>query len=97
MDIFIISSSRVAVYFSVVVFVVKLLIHYSIESRIFVETYRLLYFAKDISKNLSKNLSGKSSQKLLDHAKKSAADALKITSKRVITEEATGHLIGNEI
>ena len=61
------------------------------------ETYRLLYFAKDISKNLSKNLSGKSSQKLLDHAKQSASDALKITSQRLITEEATGDLIGNEI
>ena len=97
MDIFIISSSRVVVYFSVVVFVVKLLIYYSVESRIFMETYRLLYFAKDISKNLSKNLSGKSSQKLLDHAKQSASDALKITSQRLITEEATGDLIGNEI
>ena len=39
---------------------------------------------KNIGKNISKNLSGKYSQKLLDHAKQSAADALKITSKRAI-------------
>ena len=38
-------------------------------------------------------------QKLLDHVKKSAADALKTSSKRVIqkTAEATGDLIGNKI
>ena len=44
-------------------------------------------------------MSGKYSQKLLDHAKKSVADALKTTSKRVIkkTAEATGDLIGNSI
>ena len=50
--------------------------------------YRFWCFAKDIGKNIvkiiSKNLSGKYSQKLLDHAKRSAADALKTTSKRVI-------------
>ena len=41
----------------------------------------------------------KHSQKLLDHAKQSAKDALKTTSKRVIqkTVEATGDLIGNKI
>ena len=41
---------------------------------------------------------GKYSQNLLDHAKQSAADALKTSSKRVIqkTEEATGDLIGNK-
>ena len=31
---------------------------------------------KNIGKNIGKNLSSKCSQKLLDHAKKSAADAL---------------------
>ena len=39
---------------------------------------------KDISKNISKNLSGKYSQKLLNHDKKFAADALKVVSKKVI-------------
>ena len=44
-------------------------------------------------------VSGKYSQKLLDHAKQSATDALKTTSKRVIqkTAEETGNLIGNKI
>ena len=40
-------------------------------------------------------------QKLLDHVKKSAADALKTSSKRVIQKTAeataTGDLIGNKI
>ena len=54
---------------------------------------------KNLYKNISKSLSGKYSQKLLDHAKVSATDALKTSSKRVIqkTAEATGVLIGNEI
>ena len=41
----------------------------------------------------------KYSQKLLDHPKQSATDALKTTSKRVIqkTAEATGDLISSEI
>ena len=61
---------------------------------------------KNIGKNISKNLSGKYSlgmlamcQKLLNHAKKSAIDALKTSSKRVIQKnaEANGGLIGNEI
>ena len=38
----------------------------------------------NIGKNTSKNVSGKYSQKLLDHAKKSATDALKTSSKRII-------------
>ena len=44
-------------------------------------------------------MSGKYSQKLLDHAKKSAANALKTASKRAIQEtaRATGDLIGNKI
>ena len=48
---------------------------------------------------MSKNVSGKYSQKLLDHAKRSATHALKTTSKRVIqkTAETTGDLIGNKI
>ena len=77
---------------------------------IFVKGYEFWCFAKymskNIGKNISKNLSGKYSpgmlamlQTLLHHAKKSATDALKISSKRVIekTLEATGGLIGNEI
>ena len=53
---------------------------------------------KNIVKNVSKILNDKYSQKLLDHAKKSARDALKTSSKRVIqkTTKATGDLIGKE-
>ena len=39
---------------------------------------------RNIGKNINKNLSSKYSQKLLDHAKQSAADALKTAPKRVI-------------
>ena len=61
---------------------------------------------KNIGKNISKNLSNKYGpamldmrQKLLDQARKSATDAFKTSSKRVIqkTSEATGDLIGNKI
>ena len=60
---------------------------------------------KNIGTNISKNLSGKYSprmlavrQKLFDHAKQFATDALKTSSKRVIKKaaEATGDLIGNK-
>ena len=42
-------------------------------------------------------MNGKNSQKLLDHAKQSATDALETASKRAIqkTAEATGDLIGD--
>ena len=77
---------------------------YSVQLRgwIFVKGYRFLSFAKymgkNIGKNISKNLSSKYSQKLLDHTKQSAVDALKNNSKRAIqkTVEATGDLIGNK-
>ena len=50
--------------------------------------YRFLLFAKNIGQNIgentSKNVSGKYNQKLLDQANKSATDALKTSSKRVI-------------
>ena len=61
--------------------------------------YVFLSFAKNIGMNISKILSGKYSQKLLDSAKKSGADALKTASKRAIqkTAEATGNLIGKKI
>ena len=53
---------------------------------------------KNIGENISKSLSGKYCRKLLDHAKQSAADALKTSAKRVIqkTTEATGDFIGNK-
>ena len=41
-------------------------------------------------KRISKNLNGKYSQKFLDNAEQSAADALKTTSKRV-TQKAAGN------
>ena len=79
--------------------------HYSVQPRdqIFVKGYGFLSFAKNmgkhIGKNISKNLSSKYSQKILDHAKHSATDALKTVSKRAIqkTGEATSDLIGNKI
>ena len=48
---------------------------------------------------MSKSLSNKYSQRLLDSAKKSTSDAIKIASKRAIqkTAEATRDLIGNKI
>ena len=53
----------------------------------------------DFAKNIGKSLSSKYSQKLLDSAKISTADAIKTASKRGIqkTAEATGDLIGNKI
>ena len=56
-----------------------------------------------MGKNISKNLTGKYRQGVLDHAKKSAAYALKNVSKRSIQKkkkkktETNGDLIGNEI
>ena len=53
---------------------------YSIEPRdiIYVKGYGVLSFAK----NMGKSLSNKYGQKLLDSAKKSTADAIKIASKK---------------
>ena len=68
--------------------------------------FLLKIWVKTSGKNTSKSLSGKYSlgmlairQKLIDHTKQSATDALKTSSKRVIqkTEEATVILIGNKI
>ena len=54
--------------------------------RIFVKSHEFSSFAKylgeNIGKNISKNVSARYSQKLLDHAKKCAADAFKIASKK---------------
>ena len=85
---------------------------YSVQPRdqIFEKSYRRLSFSKtvgkNIVKNICKNLSGEYSpgmlamhQKLLDHAKQSATDMLKIDSEGTIqkTAEATSDLIGNKI
>ena len=70
---------------------------YSIEprDRVFVAGYGFSSFAGKIGKNLGKNLSGKynrcmlaAQQNLLDHAKQSALDDLKSTSKRLIQKTA---------
>ena len=52
-----------------------------------------------MGKNIGKNIISKYNKKLLDHARKSATDKFKTTSKRAVqkTEEATGDLIGNKI
>ena len=74
---------------------------YSVQPRdqIFVEGYGFFSFAKNmgrnIGKNVIKNLSSKYSQKLINHAKQSATDALKTGSRRAIqkTAEATDDLM----
>ena len=61
---------------------------YSVQPKdqIYVKGYRFFSFAKNmgknINKNLNRNLSSEYSQKLLDHAKQSATDAVKTTSKK---------------
>ena len=74
---------------------------YSTEPRhqLFIKGYGVLSFAKNISKNVSKYLSGKYSQKLLDHAKKSATNIPKAFSKIAIlkTAKAIFDLIFNKI
>ena len=77
---------------------------YSIEpsDRIYVKSYGLLSFAKNISTHATKvaeNMSNKYRQKLLDSVKKSTTDATKTFSKRTIqkTAEATGDVVGNKI
>ena len=74
---------------------------YSVQPRdqIFVKGYGFFSFAKNMGKNTGKNLNYKYSQKLLDHAKQSAIDAHRTTSKRAIqnTAEAIGDLIGDKI
>ena len=76
---------------------------YSIElrDRIYVKRYGFLSFAKNIGTHVTKvakKLSNKYSQKLLESAKKSTADAIKTVSKRSIqkTVEATDDFIGNK-
>ena len=60
--------------------------HYSIEhtDRIYVEVYGFLSFAKNIGTHATKvpkMMSNKYRQKLLDSAKKSTADAIKLFQK----------------
>ena len=70
---------------------------------LFVTGHEFLSFPKNIGKNLgkkiSKTLNGKYSQKLFDHAKQSATDEFKTSSKKVIRKiaEATGDMIANKI
>ena len=70
------------------------MMRYSVQprDRIFVKDYGFLSFAKNMGKNIGKNicrnLKGKHSLKRLDHAKQSATDALKSTSKRVIQKNS---------
>ena len=60
---------------------------YSVQTgdRVFLRGYGFLSFpknmGKNIGKNTKKNLSGKYSQKLLNHAKQSATDALILLQK----------------
>ena len=76
---------------------------YSVYPRdpIFVKAFSLLLknTRRNIGKFISTTLSSKYIQKLLDHAKQSARDALKTASKRAIqkTAEATVDLNGNKI
>ena len=68
--------------------------------QIFIKGYGFFSFAKNMGKNIGQNRSnGRYCQKLLDHDKQSATNALKTTSKSVIqkTAEAIGDLIGNKI
>ena len=50
-------------------------------SQTFIKGYGFLSFYNNMGRNISKNVSSKYSQKLLDHAKQSATDALKTASK----------------
>ena len=52
-----------------------------------------------LAKNMDKTLSNKCGPNLIDIAKKSTTDAIKIASKRAIqkTAEAAGDLVGNKI
>ena len=52
---------------------------------------------KSIGKNIIKSLNGKYSQKLLDHAKQSATDANKTSSKRVIQKQQQQPVIWNHV
>ena len=68
----------------------------------YVKGYGLLSFARSMGTHatkVAKNLKNRYGQKLVDTAKKSATDALKIAGKRATqkTAEASGDLLGNFI
>ena len=71
--------------------------------RMFVKSYRFLFYAKHMDKTIgkiiSKTFSGRYSQNFLDFSKQSAADALKISSKSEIQKmgKITGDLISHKI
>ena len=73
---------------------------YSVQPRNinFVKCYGVLSFAKNLIKSIHKNLSSKYSRGCLDHAKQSATNALKSTSKKAIQKsaETIADLIGNK-
>ena len=68
--------------------------HYSVQSvnKISVKCYGFLSFSKNMDRNITKNISTNVSctctQKLLDHEKWYAADALKTASKRLIQKNS---------
>ena len=72
---------------------------YSVQPRNinFVKCYGVLSFAKNLIKSIHKNLSSKYSRGCLDHAKQSATNALKSTSKKAIQKsaETIADLLGN--
>ena len=57
----------------------------------------LANIGKNLGKNISKNVSKKYSQKRLDHAKKSATDAIKTASKKAIQETAEADKITKKV
>ena len=59
-----------------------------IRDRVFVKGYAYFSFAKNISRNVGKTLSGTYSQRLHDHAKKSATDLIKTACKIVSQKKA---------
>ena len=75
---------------------------YSIEprERRYVKGYGFLSFARNIGTHaakVAKHMSNKYSQKLVDTAKKSATDAIKTTSKRVIQVHQKSNIMKKEI
>ena len=67
---------------------------YSVQpkDRIFVKSYGVLSFAKNVSKNtgknISKHISGQYSQKFLDQPKQPATDYFKTASNRAISKNS---------
>ena len=75
---------------------------FSVQARdgIFIKGYGFLSFAESMGRNIRKIIRIKYSQKLFDHAKQSAIDALKTSYKKKVIQkkvEATGDFVGNKI